>query len=367
MQCLILAAGEGDRMGRLCDSKPLLHVAGLPLIERSIATMQQAGISEFYVVTGHAADKVESFLRELSQRRSVRITSIRNPNWRLGNGSSLVSARESLNGPFVLTMADHLFDEAIVKLLKLFDSVDDELNLIALFPSHVDQSGTLVSVDKPLQTPLGNTEIDARAFAALARATESELLVDPLRFATEHSVWVTLAYLQIAEQIVGKKLNILPVLLGTEYQYFLNEGKVKVGVSDSFGVKLLSYSKQLKSLLAYDDYRFLVSGDLTHYGESSYGVSWKDVPRKELAYNVAKQDQFAIEPILEWQSGAALSHAIWHSNHCGDHCLLAAMGGDTDDINYSWTGYRFVITSDSEASRNVEGISVGTIDFTKGN
>lgn len=113
MQCLILAAGEGDRMGRLCDSKPLLHVAGLPLIERSIATMQQAGISEFYVVTGHAADKVESFLRELSQRRSVRITSIRNPNWRLGNGSSLVSARESLNGPFVLTMADHLFDEAI--------------------------------------------------------------------------------------------------------------------------------------------------------------------------------------------------------------------------------------------------------------
>jgi CDP-L-myo-inositol myo-inositolphosphotransferase len=131
MQCLILAAGEGDRMGRLCDSKPLLHVAGLPLIERSIATMQQAGISEFYVVTGHAADEVESFLRGLSQRRSVRITAIRNPDWRLGNGSSLVSARESLNGPFVLTMADHLFDEAIVKLL-MQEPLDDDVVVLAV-------------------------------------------------------------------------------------------------------------------------------------------------------------------------------------------------------------------------------------------
>ena len=81
VKCLILAAGNGGRMAQVCDSKPLLQIAGLPLIERTIATAQQAGISDFYVVTGYAAEGVESFLAELSRRRSVRITCIRSPDW----------------------------------------------------------------------------------------------------------------------------------------------------------------------------------------------------------------------------------------------------------------------------------------------
>ncbi len=114
VKCLILAAGDGGRMAQICDSKPLVPVAGLPLIERSIATAQQAGITEFYVVTGYEAERVETFLEDLSRRRCVRITPIRNEQWKLGNGSSLLKARERIREPFVLLMGDHVFDEIIL-------------------------------------------------------------------------------------------------------------------------------------------------------------------------------------------------------------------------------------------------------------
>ncbi len=117
MKCLILAAGDGGRMSGICASKPLLAVAGLPLIERSIATAQQAGITEFYVVTGYEAEPLEAFLADLSRRRGVSITPIRNPEWRLGNGSSLLKGREHLLDPFVLLMGDHIFDETILRQL----------------------------------------------------------------------------------------------------------------------------------------------------------------------------------------------------------------------------------------------------------
>ena len=117
MKCLILAAGRGSRLTGEGDSKPLVTVAGLPLIERTIATAQRAGFSDFCVVTGYNAPTLETFLSELGSRRSLDITTIRNPNWESGNGTSLLAAREALDGNFILLMADHVFEEAILTRL----------------------------------------------------------------------------------------------------------------------------------------------------------------------------------------------------------------------------------------------------------
>ena len=117
MKCLILAAGRGSRLTAEGDSKPLVTVAGLPLIERTIATAQRAGFSDFYVVTGYNAHALEAFLSDLRSRRNVSITPIRNPNWEEGNGTSLLAAREVLDSNFILLMADHVFEEDILTSL----------------------------------------------------------------------------------------------------------------------------------------------------------------------------------------------------------------------------------------------------------
>ena len=133
MKCLILAAGDGGRLAQVCDSKPLVRIAGLSLIERTIATAQQAGVTDFYVVTGYAADRVEAFLSEVGRHRRVNITPIRNLQWKLGNGISLLAARERLNEPFLLLMADHVLDQAVLDRLLSEPLEDGEVILAADF------------------------------------------------------------------------------------------------------------------------------------------------------------------------------------------------------------------------------------------
>jgi choline kinase/phosphoglycolate phosphatase-like HAD superfamily hydrolase/phosphatidylglycerophosphate synthase len=112
-KCLILAAGTGRRMKSF---KPLVQVAGLPLIERVIVRASEAGLSDFFVVTGHEAERLEAFLAALSRRRGLRITTMRNSRWEEANGLSLLQAREAIGeDEFVLLMGDHVVEKSIIE------------------------------------------------------------------------------------------------------------------------------------------------------------------------------------------------------------------------------------------------------------
>ncbi|MFV2064788.1 MAG: HAD hydrolase-like protein [Chloroflexota bacterium] len=113
-RCLVLAAGRGTRVNGAEDCKPLERVGGLALIERTILTASRAGLTDFYVVTGYAADRLEAFLDDLASRRGLAITAIRSDGWEAGNAASLLAARSYMAEPFALLMADHVFDDAIL-------------------------------------------------------------------------------------------------------------------------------------------------------------------------------------------------------------------------------------------------------------
>jgi 1L-myo-inositol 1-phosphate cytidylyltransferase / CDP-L-myo-inositol myo-inositolphosphotransferase len=115
MRCVILAAGRGSRLAGGAGPKPLLPVLGLPLLERTIVTASEAGLSEFFVVTGCQAPRVESLALRL--RRNLEVSAIRNEAWEAGNASSLLAARHVLDEDFVLLVADHVFDPAILRRL----------------------------------------------------------------------------------------------------------------------------------------------------------------------------------------------------------------------------------------------------------
>ncbi|MCD6327305.1 NTP transferase domain-containing protein [bacterium] len=119
MKCLIIAAGRGSRLSPRGDSKPLIPLLGLPIIERAILTAKVAGLADFYIVTGHNGEKVRRFLDGLAQKRALRITHVINDDWERDNGLSVLKAKSELTGDFVLLMADHIFDEQVlVKLRK---------------------------------------------------------------------------------------------------------------------------------------------------------------------------------------------------------------------------------------------------------
>ena len=114
MDCLIIAAGFGSRLREISSSKPLTPVAGVPLIERVIRAAALGGASAFTVVTGHEAARVEAFLATLD---GLAIRTVRVADWNLPNGHSVLAGAAAIEGDFLLTMSDHLFDPAIVRRL----------------------------------------------------------------------------------------------------------------------------------------------------------------------------------------------------------------------------------------------------------
>lgn len=129
MRAVIVAAGQGSRLREVGSPKPLVQVSGTPLIVHVINGALAAGVSEFVVVTGYEAGKLESFLAELAEARGIRLSCVRNPAFLSPNGLSVVAAAPFVGERFLLLMSDHLFDSSIVKDLIAKSPRDTELVL----------------------------------------------------------------------------------------------------------------------------------------------------------------------------------------------------------------------------------------------
>lgn len=64
MKAMLLAAGRGERMGKLTAQcpKPLLPIAGKPLLQRHLERLAAAGVSEVVINTHYRAQDIDRFL-----------------------------------------------------------------------------------------------------------------------------------------------------------------------------------------------------------------------------------------------------------------------------------------------------------------
>ncbi len=120
-KALIIAAGMGVRFGEKTNHKPkpLISVAGVPLILRTIYTAHKAGVDEFVIVTGYQREQIEEFLKD-KVKLPITIRFVYNENWQRPNGWSVYSARDefSKGERFFLMMADHIFESSILEVLQ---------------------------------------------------------------------------------------------------------------------------------------------------------------------------------------------------------------------------------------------------------
>ncbi|MHC1626246.1 MAG: phosphocholine cytidylyltransferase family protein [Methanoculleaceae archaeon] len=139
MRAVILAAGEGKRLGRHFEApKPLVNLLGLSLIERNILSLKECGIRDFVIITGCYEREIKEYLGE-GERSGVNITYLNNPDWRLGNGVSARTFRRVYRPgeKFILTMADHIFEPTVTS-----DFVAD--------PQKTGDDGILLAADRRL-------------------------------------------------------------------------------------------------------------------------------------------------------------------------------------------------------------------------
>jgi 1L-myo-inositol 1-phosphate cytidylyltransferase len=117
-EAVILMAGAGSRFQRTGETrlKPLVPLAGQPLISYLLEMLAVSGIKTVYAVIGFERKLLRREMEPLIPPR-LNIRWIDNPQWRLKNGVSLLAAASHVHKPFLLTMADHLFNETIVDVL----------------------------------------------------------------------------------------------------------------------------------------------------------------------------------------------------------------------------------------------------------
>lgn len=98
---VLLAAGEGARMGRL--PKCLLRLDGKPLIERHCEVMVETGVEKLVVVTGYHHEQIEPAMASLS------VAIARNPSPEHGQASSVRVGLEALDERYdlvIIALAD---------------------------------------------------------------------------------------------------------------------------------------------------------------------------------------------------------------------------------------------------------------------
>ncbi len=112
MKAVILAAGIGKRLKPLTDTTPkcLIEINGRALINYYIELLNSKGIHEIAVVIGHLGDSIKQGIKT----RPKDITFIYNPDYTLGNVTSLYAAREFMQGECLLMDADVYFEPDVL-------------------------------------------------------------------------------------------------------------------------------------------------------------------------------------------------------------------------------------------------------------
>jgi len=162
VKCVVIAAGQGTRLRSMAASKPLAEVHGAPLLEHILRSAKAGGATEFVVVTGYEAERVEAALPALAARAGVKVEAVRNPEWHRPNGLSVLAAAPRLAGEFVLLMSDHLFDPAILAATLAGRRPDAALTLAADY-----------AIDNPLLDLDDATKIEADGEGRIVRIAKT--------------------------------------------------------------------------------------------------------------------------------------------------------------------------------------------------
>ncbi|MBI5177864.1 MAG: NTP transferase domain-containing protein [Nitrospinae bacterium] len=113
MKALILAAGGGTNMApfSVTRPKPMVHVAGRPVLYRALSTLRESGFSEVYLVTGQNGKAVTDYFGS-GQSMNLSITYLQQKKTS-GIGDAILTAKSRFvpGEHFLLVYSDVLTDE----------------------------------------------------------------------------------------------------------------------------------------------------------------------------------------------------------------------------------------------------------------
>lgn len=107
-KAVILAAGKGKRLGALTAGipKPLVRVAGQPLLHRIIAAFESAGVRSVRIITGYLGERIRQSCGDGAEM-GVEISYCEQTELN-GTGGAILAAADFIDGPVFLSFGDIL-------------------------------------------------------------------------------------------------------------------------------------------------------------------------------------------------------------------------------------------------------------------
>lgn len=159
MKAVIIAGGLGKRLRPLTEDrpKPLVEVAGKPIIEWQIGWLRECGISNIIILAGYYREKLIEFLGSGS-RFGVSVAYVIEDE-PLGTGGAIKNAESVIgNEVFVAVNGDVITNIPVEELIEHLNGFPNAVAAVALVPLRspygivgVDGSGRILSfVEKPV-------------------------------------------------------------------------------------------------------------------------------------------------------------------------------------------------------------------------
>lgn len=141
-----MAGGRGTRIAELFPNipKPLIPVAGMPILEREIRSLCAQGFKDIILTVGYLADKIISYFGDGSQfGAKIDYFVEESP---LGNAGALFRLREKIGDePFLLLNADAAFDVDFNRMVAFHQNHGGLVTLFTHPNSHPYDSGLIIS------------------------------------------------------------------------------------------------------------------------------------------------------------------------------------------------------------------------------
>lgn len=149
-EAIILAGGKAERLGEAAKGKPkpLVPIAGRPLVAYQIACLRNAGVER--VLLSCAAGRGEQFMRELGDV-GIELVAVEEPEpLGRGGGIRLSAARLAGDGAIFAMNGDELLD----------------IDLHALYEAHRASGAAATVTVSPLVSPFGLVELRDDGFVS---------------------------------------------------------------------------------------------------------------------------------------------------------------------------------------------------------
>ncbi len=144
MQALILAAGMGKRLGKYThdNTKCMVEVNGVKLIDRAISAIKKANINKIIIVIGYKGENLQNYLE--NKYKDLELVFINNKDYATTNNiySFYMAKDYLLNDDTILLESDLIFEDSLIK-----DIVQDQHETLAVVAKYKNwMDGTVVTL-----------------------------------------------------------------------------------------------------------------------------------------------------------------------------------------------------------------------------